>query len=67
MTRAIVMLVIAVAIAAQAAVSGVREPVRSRRAMVIAQQPADEAGIAVVLDSGVRPGFPIRQSLGDQR
>ncbi len=36
----------------QAPVSAVREPVRARQAMVLAQQPADEAGLAVLRNGG---------------
>ena len=44
---------------------GVREPVRARRAMVIAQQPADEVGIAVLgqggnaVDAAIAIGFAL--------
>jgi gamma-glutamyltranspeptidase/glutathione hydrolase len=49
----------------QAAVAGVREPVRARRAMVIAQQPAEEAGLAVLrkggnaVDAAIAVGFAL--------
>ena len=46
-------------------VAGVREPVRARHAMVIAQQPADEAGLAVLrqggnaIDAAIAIGFAL--------
>lgn len=49
----------------QATVAGVREPVRARRAMVIAQQPAEEAGLAVLrqggnaIDAAIAVGFAL--------
>jgi len=49
----------------QAPVSAVREPVRARQAMVLAQQPADEAGLAVLrkggnaIDAAIAIGFAL--------
>ena len=48
-----------------APVSAVREPVRARQAMVLAQQPADEAGLAVLrkggnaVDAAIAIGFAL--------
>jgi gamma-glutamyltranspeptidase/glutathione hydrolase len=53
------------AVVMQASLAGVREPVRARRAMVIAQQPADEAGLAVLrkggnaVDAAIAIGFAL--------
>ena len=52
-------------LAAQVPLAGVREPVRARHAMVIAQQPADEAGLAVLrqggnaIDAAIAIGFAL--------
>jgi len=64
-TRGIAGLITVAAIAAQVSVAGVREPVRTRQAMVIAQQPADDAGIAVLrqggnaIDAAIAIGFAL--------
>jgi gamma-glutamyltranspeptidase/glutathione hydrolase len=59
-------LVIALALVIlQTGVAGVREPVRARQAMVIAQQPAEEAGLAVLrkggnaVDAAIAVGFAL--------
>jgi gamma-glutamyltranspeptidase/glutathione hydrolase len=50
---------------AQASMVAVREPVRTRRAMVLAQQPAEEAGLAVLrkggnaVDAAIAVGFAL--------
>jgi gamma-glutamyltranspeptidase / glutathione hydrolase len=49
----------------QSSVAGIREPVRARRAMVIAQQPAEEAGLSVLrnggnaIDAAIAVGFAL--------
>jgi gamma-glutamyltranspeptidase/glutathione hydrolase len=65
MTRSIAWLLTIVAVTVPVPVNGIREPVRTRRAMVIAQQPADEAGLAVLrrggnaIDAAIAIGFAL--------
>ena len=53
------------AILLQSSVAGIREPVRARRAIVIAQQPGEEAGLAILrkggnaIDAAIAVGFAL--------
>ena len=65
MKIASVLLVALACLVAQAPLAGVREPVRARHAMVIAQQPADEAGLGILrkggnaIDAAIAIGFAL--------
>ncbi len=62
---AAIAIAIVACVLAPAPLSGIREPVRARSAMVIAQQPADEAGLRILrqggnaIDAAVAIGFAL--------
>jgi gamma-glutamyltranspeptidase/glutathione hydrolase len=65
MKFAVVSLVALACAVVQVPLAGVREPVRTRHAMVIAQQPADEAGLRILrkggnaIDAAIAIGFAL--------